>query len=238
MRTLLVDDHTLFVEGLRSFLQASQIEVVGTARDGLDALEQIKRHQPDLVLMDIHMPRCTGLEAARRIKTEFPHVRVVMLTMSNDDKDLFEAVRCGVAGYIVKDVPPADFLEMLRGVMQGEAALSGEMTSRLMNALAQGEKKPATSSSAAMPGALGVPSSALRTSESGRPVLSSRQLEILRQIIRGSTYKEIARSLSISERTVHYHMAEILDKLRLQNRSQVIAYATHHRLIDMSQPVQ
>lgn len=223
MRVLLVDDHALFVEGLKSLLDANHIEVVGTAGNGLEALEQVRNLQPDIVLMDINMPNMTGIEGARLIKTEFPQIKIVMLTMSTDDSDLFEALRLGASGYIVKDIKPSTFLELLYGVMRGEAAITREMATRIMDEFVRSERKGAESTAALpLPGAK-VPKAINE--------LSTRQAEILHCVTEGYTYKEIAVKLAISERTVNYHMSEILNKLQLQNRAQVIAYATRHGLI-------
>jgi two-component system NarL family response regulator len=223
MRVLLVDDHALFVEGLKSLLDANHVEVVGTAGNGLEALEQVRNLKPDIVLMDINMPNMAGIEGARLIKTEFPQVKIVMLTMSTDDSDLFEALRLGASGYIVKDIKPSTFLELLYGVMRGEAAITREMATRIMDEFVRSERK-GTDAAAALP---------LPGAKTPKAIneLSARQAEILHCVTEGYTYKEIAVKLAISERTVNYHMSEILNKLQLQNRAQVIAYATRHGLI-------
>ena len=223
MRVLLVDDHALFVEGLKSLLDANHIEVVGTAGNGLEALEQVRSLKPDIVLMDINMPNMAGIEGARLIKAEFPQVKVVMLTMSTNDGDLFEALRLGASGYIVKDIKPSTFLELLYGVMRGEAAITREMATRIMDEFVRSERKGTD-------GAPAVPSTGAKTPKAISE-LSTRQAEILHCVTEGYTYKEIAVKLAISERTVNYHMSEILNKLQLQNRAQVIAYATRHGLI-------
>jgi two-component system NarL family response regulator len=222
MRILLVDDHTLFVEGLRVFLESEHINVVGTAADGLEAVEQARRCSPDVVLMDIGMPRSSGIEATRQIKAELPHIKVVMLTMSAQDSDLFEAIKHGAAGYITKDIQPRSFLDLLLGVTRGEAAITREMATRIMGEFVRTEKK----------GADTAPSNGHTKGVKGINELSPRQTDILRYVSEGYTYKEIATALTISERTVNYHMAEILSKLQLQNRAQVIAFATRHGLIE------
>jgi DNA-binding NarL/FixJ family response regulator len=223
MRVLLVDDHALFVEGLRSLLEANHIEVVGSAGNGLEALEQVRNLNPDVVLMDINMPNMAGIEGARLIKTEFPQIKIIMLTMSTNDSDLFDALKLGASGYIVKDIKPSTFLELLSGVMRGEAAITREMATRIMDEFVRSERKGTESATALTASVVKAPKS---ISE-----LSTRQAEILQCVTEGYTYKEIAAKLAISERTVNYHMAEILNKLQLQNRAQVIAYATRHGLI-------
>ncbi len=221
MTLLIVDDHMLFVEALKSMLEGSGIHVIGTARDGLQAVERVRELHPDLVLMDISMPRCDGFEATRRIKAEFPDVKVVMLTMSADDHDLFEAIRSGAAGYITKDTAPEVFIELLNGIHRGEAAVTHKVATRILGEFARTARGAHEGGAPAPEKKAGPP----------EPELSPRQIEILRLIAEGLTYKEIAARLAISERTVNYHLAETLNKLRLQNRAQAIAYATRHGLI-------
>jgi two-component system NarL family response regulator len=226
MRILLVDDHALFVEGLKGLLQANHFEVVGTARDGLEALEQVRLLRPDVVLMDNYMPRCTGIEATRMIKAEFPQIKVVLLTMSDDDATLFEALKSGVSGFLTKGTALKEFMQLLSGVSQGEAAITPKTATRIMGAFANSAHKAAeTSSTRAVQDNMNT-----RLSRE----LTPRQIDIVRLIIEGHTYKQIALALFISERTVNYHVAEILAKLRLQNRAQVIAYATSHGLVDVN----
>jgi DNA-binding NarL/FixJ family response regulator len=223
MKVLLVDDHDLFLGALRALLSASGVEVVGEANDGMEALAQTRSLRPDVVLMDICMPRCSGIEGVRLIKAEFPEVKVVMLTMSVDDGDLFEALKCGASGYILKNTKPREFLELLSGVVAGEAAISREIATRIMQEFAHPSRpsaKDATETAA--------------NGERSLRNLSERQLDVLRRIAHGETYKEISDALHISIRTVNYHMTEILDKLQLQNRTQVIAYAMRMGLIDDS----
>src|SRR3990170_2876537 len=130
---LLVDDHTLFREGMASLLSAQEdIEVVGEASDGLEALEKARDLVPDLILMDIKMPRCNGLQATRLIKEEMPHVRIVMLTVSEDDQDLFEAIKSGAEGYLLKTLKARELFEMIRGVLRGEAPLSRSMARKIL----------------------------------------------------------------------------------------------------------
>jgi DNA-binding NarL/FixJ family response regulator len=213
MKVLLVDDHVLFVEALRGLLTANGFAVVGAAGDGKEALEQVRVLQPDIVLMDIHMPRCSGLDGTRLIKAEFPQVKVVILTMSANDDDLFDAIKSGASGYIVKDIKPREFIDLLTGVTRGEAAITREMATRIMGEMMRVDRKDTHA-----------PEPSAQPSRD-EDELTERQTDILRLVSHGHTYKEIAAMLSISERTVNYHMGEILDKLRLQNRAQVIAYA-------------
>lgn len=213
MRVLLADDHALFKAGLRNLLTARGLEVVGMANDGLEALEQTRAQHPDVVLMDIQMPRCDGLKATRLIKTEMPDVKIVMLTVSAQDDDLFEAIKSGASGYLLKSLDADRFFELLSGVAQGEPALSPDLAARILSEFAHPTRKgPAAE-------------------ENDPDRLTARQTGVLQEVVRGLTYKEIAAALSITERTVRYHMREILQKLHLQNRSQVIAYAVRTGLV-------
>jgi DNA-binding NarL/FixJ family response regulator len=211
MRVLLVDDHRLLLEGLTNLLQAHGIQVAGAAVDGLEAVTLARSLKPDLILMDIRMPRCDGLEATRLIKAEAPDIKIVILTSSLDDQDLFEAIRSGASGYLLKSLDAAPFLTYLQGVMRGEAAISREMAGALLNEFAR-QSKPL---------------------QDGEDVvaLTPRQTEILQLVAQGFSYKEVADQVCLSEHTVKYHMGEILQRLHLKNREQVVAYALRTGLL-------
>lgn len=215
LRVLLVDDHPLFLEGLQNLLNARGIDVVGTAGDGLEALSLAQSLLPDVILMDIQMPRCNGLEAIRLIKTVLPEIKVVMLTVSADDDHLFEAIKSGASGYLLKNMRAPDFFQLLSGVAQGEAPITREMATKVLQEFTRQAQEPATASQ----------------SEPDVNELTSRQSDVLQLVAQGRTNKEIADALSISGNTVKYHMKEILQKLHLQNRSQVIAYALQTGLV-------
>ncbi len=215
MKVLLVDDHPLFLEGLRNLLLARGIEVVGAAGDGLEALEKARESHPDVVLMDIKMPNCDGLKATRLIKTEFPEVKIVMLTVSADEQDLFEAIKSGASGYLLKNLDAEKFFELLSGVARGEAPISGELAARILEEYAQQAQKAEVATEA----------------EENPDSLTPRQIEVLQLVARGLTYKEVAAALFVTERTVKYHMSEILQKLHLRNRAEVIAYAVRTGLV-------
>ena len=219
MRVLLADDHALFKEGLRNLLAARGIEVVGSARDGLEALDLARALHPDVILMDIQMPRCDGLQATRLIKTELPDITIVMLTTSADDESLFEAIKSGASGYLLKSLDADQFFELLANLEQGEAAITPEMATRILREFARQPAKP--EAQVATP----------ETAEDDPDHLTERQAEVLQQVVQGLTYREIAAALYIAERTVKYHMREILQKLHLQNKSQVIAYALKTGLV-------
>ncbi len=215
IKVLLVDDHPLFLEGLRNLLAARGADVVGTARDGLEALTQTRALRPDVVLMDIQMPRCNGLEATRLINAEMPDIKIVMLTVSADEEDLFEAIKSGASGYLLKNLEAEKFFELLSGVARGEAPISQDMAAKILQEFAHQAQKV----------------DANPVVEKDKNSLSTRQIEVLQLVAQGRLYKEIAFSLFISERTVKYHMSEILQKLHLRNRVEAIAYAVQTGLI-------
>ena len=219
LRLLLVDDHALFLEGLRNLLALENIEVVGTAGDGFEAFEKARSLRPDVILMDVQMPRCDGLAATRLIKAELPEIKIVMLTMSEDDHDLFEAVKSGASGYLLKKMKPAPFFALLSDLQAGLLPFSPGLGARLLQEFTR------LSTSATSP-----PPEAGSSSDQEAALLSPRQMQILTLVAQGHIYREVAETLGLSEPTVKYHMREILDRLHLENHTQVIAYATEHGL--------
>jgi len=211
MRVMLVDDHPLFLAGLRYLLETHGIEVAGTAGSGSQAVDRIKELAPDIVLLDIEMPGGGGIEAIRPLKAALPGVKIVLLTSFADDANLFEAVRRGASGYLLKNLQAEELLALLRTLEQGEAPLAPGLAARLLAEFARqaAEPKPAAAADRAEPG--------------GR--LTQRQTEVLDLVAQGKTYKEVGAALGLSERTVKYHMDRILELLRLENRAQAIAYA-------------
>jgi DNA-binding NarL/FixJ family response regulator len=214
LRILLVDDHVLFRKGVAALLAAHQdIQVVGEAGDGLEAIEIARETLPDIILMDINMPRCDGLQATRQIKREMPHVTIVILTVSEDDKDLFEAIKSGAQGYLLKNLEPYQLYDLLESISRGEAPLSGAIAAKILKEFSQ-------------------PSS----SSGEEPILvdelTARETMILQYVAEGLTNKEIATTLVISENTVKIHLRNILEKLHLQNRIQAAVYAVRQGLVD------
>jgi DNA-binding NarL/FixJ family response regulator len=206
MRVLLADDHPLFREGVVSLLAARNIEIAGEASDGAEAVELCRKLKPDVVLMDLTMPVMGGLEATRLIKAEMPQIKVVILTVSEADADLFETIRSGAHGYLVKNTSSAEFYDMLEALERGEAPLSRGLAARILRHLAQGGQS------------------------GGEAALTPREEEVLALVAQGRTNRDVAAELSISDGTVKFHMTNILDKLHLQNRAQVVAYAHKHGL--------
>jgi DNA-binding NarL/FixJ family response regulator len=207
LRVLVVDDHPLFRQGLAALLATRpQVEVVGEAGDGLEAQMLAQRLRPDVILMDVRMPRCSGLEAVRAIKSLLPGVHILMLTVSDRDQDLFDAIKGGAEGYLLKNVGLEELMAALEGVRRGEAALPGSMASSLLR-----ELRAAGRGRAGGPGA--------------PDELTGREVAVLRLVANGATNQEIAASLGINEKTVKAHLSSILAKLHLRNRVQAATYA-------------
>jgi len=213
IRVLVVDDHLLFRRGVLAALASRpHIEVVGEAGDGEEAIQLARQTQPDVILMDIAMPVCSGLEATRQIKRELPRIKIIMLTVSEEDEALFEAVRAGAEGYLLKDLKVNQLFEAIESVVRGEAPLSGAIAAKLLR-----EFQRSIPSHAA-------PSELTET-------LSERELEILTLVGQGLSNREIADRLYISESTVKNHLRTILDKLHLRNRIQAAIYASRIGLV-------
>jgi two-component system NarL family response regulator len=214
MKVLLADDHPLFLDALRNLLESRGIEVLGTAADGFAAVAMARKLQPDLVLMDIQMPGMDGLAALRQIKAEFPAIKVAMLTMSADDQDLFEAIKSGACGYLLKTRDSAEFFGLLADVERGEAALSRGLATQILQEFARQEAAPQSPSE-----------------EESEPALTVRQTEILQLAAHGLTYKEMGERLFISERTIKFHMAQIVERPQVKNRAGAIASAKRAGLL-------
>jgi DNA-binding NarL/FixJ family response regulator len=231
MRVLIADDHPLLVDGVCSLLEAHGIEVAGTVGDGQAAVAEALRLEPDLVLMDLSMPVCDGLTAIRLIKAQRPEMKIVVLTTSAEDEDLFEAVKSGACGYLLKVTAAPAFIDALHGLEQGVPPFSPGLAERLLREfarLAEAERREKAETRKRADGETVSASSPLGTSPSVR--LSERQTDVLRLVSAGLTYKEVGAKLALSEVTVRYHMGEIMHLLHLENRSQVLAYAGEHGL--------
>lgn len=203
LRLLLADDHPLFLDGLRNLLIARGLTVVGVAHSGREALEKTRALRPDVVVLDVHMPQGGGLDALRALKTEFPEIKVVMLTAAEDDAALFEAIQSGASGYLLKSLSANKFCAALTGLLRGEAPFAPGLAARVLDEFARLSAQPT------LPETDG---------------LSSQQWDILRLISEGLTYKEVGAALHLTEASIKYHIGRILDILGLENRAQAIAY--------------
>ncbi len=215
MKILLADDHPLFMDGLKSLLDIHDgLEVVGMAHDGLEALEKARALRPDVILMDIRMPRLDGLVATRLIKAEQPEVKIVMLTMSANDEDLFEALKSGACGYLLKTEETDKFLTLLLGLMRSEVPLSPSLAGHILEEFSRQRGTGAPVKQAVEKGEL----------------LTPRQIEVLSLVAEGLTYKEVGAKLFLTEQTIKYHMGKIIELLHLENRRQTIEYARRMKL--------
>lgn len=209
-RVLVADDHSLFRDGIVSLLQAAGFEVVGQAGDGPTAITAVTELHPDLVLLDIDMPGMSGLTALQHIKDKVPDTKVVMLTVSDSDKDLLDAIQSGASGYLLKDLDAGEFVELLDGLQRGEAPMTRKTASRLLEKL----------------------STESREKQGDRFALSDREIEVLKLVARGLANKAIATQLSISENTVKYHLKNILQKLNVRNRTEAVSQAFRTGLVE------
>lgn len=216
MRVLLADDHALFRAGIASLLRAWGIEVIGEAGNGLEALELARRLQPDLILMDITMPEANGLEATRLIKAELPEIRIVIVTVSDDDEHLFEAVKSGAEGYLLKDMSEQELERTLQALESGEPALSPALAAKILDEYARLAREG--------------PSKQIGDE------LTPREQQVLQLVADGATNREAAKDLFLSEHTVNFHMKNILQKLHLRNRAQAVAWAVSSGLIRPADP--
>ena len=214
-RLIVTDDHELVRNGLQRMLAREQdLEVVGEAANGREALELCRRVRPDLVLMDVRMPEMDGLAATRAIKEEQPSTSVLILTTHENPDYLFEALKAGAAGYVLKDVPKRELISAIRGVLSGESALNQELAARLIQRLASEDRREAES-----------PPEPKKRQESSLELLTPRELEILRELARGLTNPDIARNLVISRGTVKIHVQHIISKLGVSDRTQAVVRA-------------
>jgi DNA-binding NarL/FixJ family response regulator len=214
VRILIADDHTLFRDGLRSLLRVAGHEVIGEAKNGREAIDLTHKLNPDMVLMDVSMPELDGISATRQLTGELPGVKVVILTASEDDVKLFDAIKAGAQGYLLKNLEAEDFFAMLDRAAAGEPALTPNLARKLLQEFA---KPPEPAAPAA----------------EDPDALTSREREVLELMIEGVTSnRKLAKQLGVSENTVKFHVRNILDKLRLHNRAQVVGYALRNKIVE------
>ncbi len=213
LRILLVDDHVLFRKGVSALLERREnFQVVGEANDGLEGITAARELVPDVILMDIDMPNCNGLQATEQIRRENPSAKIVILTVSDDDQNLFEAIKIGAQGYLLKDLDPDQLYDYLDNISKGEAPLSGVVAAKILKEFSKSSNEP-------------------EEDEDVYDKLTPREFDILHLVVDGLTNKEIAEKLVLSENTVKIHLRNILEKLHLKNRIQAAVYAVREGLV-------
>ena len=216
IRVLIADDQALFRRGLDVVLgHEDRIEVVAQAENGEEAIALAKEHAPDVVLMDVRMPRVNGIDAARAIREAVPSTKILMLTVSDEEDDLYEAIKAGANGYLLKEISVEEVAEATRAVVQGQSLISPSMASKLLNEFNVLVKK------------------ADERQQYPAPTLTEREIGVLRLVAKGHTNREIADELYIAENTVKNHVRNILEKLHLHNRMEAVMYAMKERLLDI-----
>jgi DNA-binding NarL/FixJ family response regulator len=219
IRVLIVDDHALFRRGLEMVLaEEPDIELVGEASDGAEAVEKAGEALPDVVLMDIRMPKSSGIEACRAMKEVAPSAKIVMLTISDEEEDLFEAIRAGASGYLLKDIPYDEVAAVVRAVHGGQSLINPSMAAKLLTEFAALARRDGDERAQQVPA----------------PKLTDREMEVLRLVARGMNNRDIAKELFISENTVKNHVRNILEKLQIHSRMEAVMIAVREKLIEFS----
>jgi DNA-binding NarL/FixJ family response regulator len=214
---MVVDDHALFRRGLEMVLENEEdIDLVGEASDGAEAVQKAQELMPDVVLMDVRMPKRSGIDAAREIRDVMPHVKILMLTISDEEADLYEAIKAGASGYLLKEIPIEEVADAIRSVWQGQSRISPSMASKLLTEFAAISK--AADERPPMPS----------------PRLTDREMEVLKLVAQGKNNRDIARELFISENTVKNHIRNILEKLHLHSRMEAVVYAVREKLLEIT----
>jgi DNA-binding NarL/FixJ family response regulator len=217
LRVLVCDDHALFRRGLQMVLeQEPDLELVGEASDGAEAIQKALDLVPDVILMDVRMPKRSGIEAAGEIRDALPHVKILMLTISDEEADLYEAIKAGASGYLLKEIPIEEVSDAIRSVWAGQSRISPSMASKLLTEFAAISK--ATDDKPQVPG----------------PRLTEREMEVLRLVAQGLNNRDIAKQLYISENTVKNHIRNILEKLHLHSRMEAVVYAVREKMIEIT----
>ena len=212
IRILIVDDHDIVREGQRALIETEQgMELVGEAIDGIEAVELADKLQPDVILMDLHMPKKDGVEAIMEIKGENPESRILVLTSFNEDEEVYAAIKAGAMGYLLKDSSPQKILKSIRKIYQGETSIGPRIAQKLMREIQRTTDCPPT-----------------------EEPLTTREMEVIKLIAKGLSNQEIAEKLVISERTARTHITHILGKLHLANRTQAAIYALREGLADLN----
>ena len=209
MKIVIADDHTLFRDGLKNLLESRGYQVIGMAGDGLEALTLAKKLEPDVMLIDIFMPRCDGLEATMLISANCPDIKLIMLTASEKEEDVFDAIKYGACGYFIKSFSSEKLFELLEALRNKETPVSPGLAGKILAELREHEQE--------------------RNSQEWH--LTDRQREVLVLVAQGDGYKQVASKLGISDRTVKYHVQSAVDKMHLQNKQQLLNYASKAGLL-------
>ncbi len=214
IKVIIVDDHPLVREGLRKVLEFDkEIVVIDEAGDGQGAINLVRRLRPDVILMDINMPGTNGIEATRVIKREMPNVGIIALTIHEEEEYVFELVRAGVSGYVLKDISPSKLIESIKTVAKGQSVIDPSITNKIFGEISRMSNN--------------------RRVREDWQTLTEREMDVLKQISKGLSNKEIAKSLTISEKTVKNHITNIFRKLQVDDRTQALLFAIKHRLVEL-----
>ncbi len=217
IRVLVVDDHALFRRGLQMVLeQEEDIEVVGEAGDGAEAVERASDTVPDIILMDVRMPKRGGIDACTAIKDAVPSAKIIMLTISDEEADLYDAIKAGASGYLLKEISIEEVAAAIRAVNEGQSLISPSMASKLLTEFASMIKR--TDDRQQVP----------------TPRLTDREMEVLKLVAKGLNNRDIAKQLFISENTVKNHIRNILEKLQLHSRMEAVVYAVREKLLEIT----
>jgi DNA-binding NarL/FixJ family response regulator len=216
LRVLIVDDHALFRRGLQMVLrQEEDIDVVGEAGDGHEAVDKAQELMPDVVLMDVRMPGQSGIKATEQIKDLLPHAKILMLTISDEEADLYDAIKAGASGYLLKEISIDEVADAVRSVSSGQSRISPSMASKLLTEFAAMSKR------------------ADERQQLPAPRLTEREMEVLKLVAQGMNNRDIAKELFISENTVKNHIRNILEKLHLHSRMEAVVYAVREKLLEI-----
>jgi DNA-binding NarL/FixJ family response regulator len=216
LRVLIVDDHALFRRGLQMVLrQEPDIDVVGEAEDGYEAVVKAQELMPDVVLMDVRMPKRSGIEATQEIRDLLPHVKILMLTISDEEADLYDAIKAGASGYLLKEISIDEVADAVRTIHSGQSRISPSMASKLLHEFAAMSKRVD------------------ERQQLPPPRLTEREMDVLKLVAQGLNNRDIGRELFISENTVKNHIRNILEKLHLRSRMEAVVYAVREKLLEI-----